>query len=960
MLLFRPALRLLSLVVCIFWMDAGANVVERTEGLLCGGKGYKNSTTGECLCINGHHGYDCQFKYCPFGASWNSEPQTSHVRNTENVACSNMGECDRATGKCVCRAGFEGRACERLACAARAFRSIPDDTISIPTQDEVVTGANADLYFEFGSGSALDLPPAEDGTSGKILRRATVGVTAACSGHGICRTMREAGMSHNGVSLVKPYVYYDQWDADKIQGCLCDAGWEGYDCSFRSCPKGRDPYSADREYAQDEVYTIQCQANNGSFALGVFGMVTAPIPHDADPEYVRRVVSELDSVKGDVLVIMQENNHGLPTVCEQLFPVQTTIQLLNMPGRLPPLRILRDLGPSRQWSASATQLQLGIQRAPIHMVSVYTIECGHCVDCFGNIHFTYGDSVSAAVDIVATGASAAIESALLGMDDFNGANWPGMTLNVSTEYSYEDKICVSGSTNNTVIIEIYSDMGNIPGLGMIDGSYAMSSGYVELGFSAESMNLTLRSNSGNGTLYECSNHGKCDRTTGTCHCNSRHISGVQAFSASSSDGRHNQGSNGDCGHIDISTNFGCRYSMNSSNPMTICSGHGHCNVATNKCFCSEGWHGIECAQATCPKDYPFFAEPNTVKKARWDKVECSDMGICDRMTGMCHCRPGFVGPACNILDCDRDSATGDECSGQGRCENLHDTYKLFGLAYGKQRGQDSSRPETWDATRIRNCLCSGKRSDGRYAHPYLPAVAPKTDVGKWSTGGRPLPGFGGYKCQQKLCPVGHSKFSVNSNYGINDLTAAGSPVREIQRVVCTLNTASEDHVYFTLSYYGHATAPIYPNYDIDAIKTAIEANPVLGNVTITMDVTATGGIGTDACDATGVYQAGVGFTITFDTEGGDIPLGTIIVENAGGDNTNDNDLTIAVVQNGNSELRECGGDKLGYCDYDSGLCQCRPGRVSSDQNWHLGDSGECGYRLEGRSYSPTGYGGQDE
>ena len=140
--------------MCIFWMDAGANVVERTEGLLCGGKGYKNSTTGECLCINGHHGYDCQFKYCPFGASWNSEPQTSHVRNTENVACSNMGECDRATGKCVCRAGFEGRACERLACAARAFRSIPDDTISIPTQDEVVTGANADLYFEFGSGSA--------------------------------------------------------------------------------------------------------------------------------------------------------------------------------------------------------------------------------------------------------------------------------------------------------------------------------------------------------------------------------------------------------------------------------------------------------------------------------------------------------------------------------------------------------------------------------------------------------------------------------------------------------------------------------------------------------------------------------------------------------------------------------------------------------------------------------------
>lgn len=935
-------------IVTLFWKKVGAYVVERTEGLLCGGKGYKNSTTGECLCVNGYHGYDCQFKYCPFGASWHSEPQTSHVRNLENVACSNMGECDRSTGKCVCRPGFEGRACERLACPSRPFRSIPDNTISIPPQDEVVTGANGEFYFEFGSGSSLDLPPFEDGTSGKILRRAAVGVTAPCSGHGICRTMREAGMNHNGVSLVKPWVYYDEWDADKVQGCLCDAGWEGYDCSFRSCPKGRDPFSPDKDYVVDEIFTLQCQANNGSFALGVLGQVTAPIPHDADPEYVRRVVSELDSVKGNVRVIMQENRYGLPTVCEQLYPISTTIQLLNMPGQLPPMRVIRKLGASRQWPSSAHRLELGSQAAPVHMVSIYTIECGKCIDCFGNVHFTYGDSVSDAVDITTAGASVAIEDAILGMEDFSGANWPGVTLNVSHEFPYQDKICVAGATNNTVYIEIYSDMGNIPGLGMIDGSYAMHSDYVTRGFSAESMNLTFRSNSGNGTLYECSNHGTCDRTSGTCHCASKHISGVQAFSAGSSDGNHNKGSNGDCGYIELSANFGCRHSANSTNPRDICSGHGRCDTDTNECECSEGWNGIECAQATCPTDYPFFAEPNTVSKARWEKVECSNMGICNRKSRMCHCRSGFVGPACSILDCDRDPSTGDECSGQGRCENLHDTYSLFGLSYGKQRGQDAARPETWDALRIKNCLCSGKRSDGRYAHPSLPAVAPKTGVGKWATGGRPLAGFGGYNCQNKLCPVGHSKNSVNSNYGVNDLSS-GPAAREVQRVVCTLNTATEAHVYFTLTYYGHATAPIYPNYDVDKIKTAVEANPVLGNVTITMDVEATGGIGTDACDATGIYQAGTGFTITFETEGGNMPLGVVTVENAGGDSSNDNDLTISTLQEGNSELLECGGDKLGYCDYGSGLCQCRPGRTSSDQNNNIGDAGECGYRLEGFS-----------
>jgi hypothetical protein len=40
-------------------------------------------------------------------------------------------------------------------------------------------------------------------------------------------------------SLVRAPVNYNNWEADKLQSCLCDAGWEGYDCSQRTCPKGR-------------------------------------------------------------------------------------------------------------------------------------------------------------------------------------------------------------------------------------------------------------------------------------------------------------------------------------------------------------------------------------------------------------------------------------------------------------------------------------------------------------------------------------------------------------------------------------------------------------------------------------------------------------------------------------------------------------------------------------------------
>ncbi len=35
------------------------------------------------------------------------------------------------------------------------------------------------------------------------------------------------------------------------------------------------------------------------------------------------------------------------------------------------------------------------------------------------------------------------------------------------------------------------------------------------------------------------------------------------------------------------------------------------------------------------------------------------MGSCDRATGLCVCRPGFVGAACDKKDCIRDGSTGE-------------------------------------------------------------------------------------------------------------------------------------------------------------------------------------------------------------------------------------------------------------------------------------------------------------
>lgn len=45
-------------------------------------------------------------------------------------------------------------------------------------------------------------------------------------------SMREAAALIDGDSL-EFESDYDGWDADMIHGCVCDDGWEGYDCSLR-------------------------------------------------------------------------------------------------------------------------------------------------------------------------------------------------------------------------------------------------------------------------------------------------------------------------------------------------------------------------------------------------------------------------------------------------------------------------------------------------------------------------------------------------------------------------------------------------------------------------------------------------------------------------------------------------------------------------------------------------------
>jgi hypothetical protein len=177
--------------------------------LLCSGHGRCASPTA-CECYPGWRGPACAERTCPAARAWVSYgaggADDAHGADAE---CAGAGTCSRATGKCACRAGFTGDACERLACPA-----------------------------------------------------ATSAVGGGCGGRGRCMTLAAAAAAGGRDALPQlPHAasLYTGWDADRVQGCVCDRGWGGADCRTQLCPAGADPAAR----GAPRVAAVRCECPGG-------------------------------------------------------------------------------------------------------------------------------------------------------------------------------------------------------------------------------------------------------------------------------------------------------------------------------------------------------------------------------------------------------------------------------------------------------------------------------------------------------------------------------------------------------------------------------------------------------------------------------------------------------------------------------------------------------------------------
>ena len=188
----------------------------------------------------------------------------------------------------------------------------------------------------------------------------------------------------------------------------------------------------------------------------------------------------------------------------------------------------------------------------------------------------------------------------------------------------------------------------------------------------------------------------------------------------------------------------------SSHCPNLCSGHGSCN-ATDSCTCYEGWDGArDCSLRDCKRGIALFSAGIHTTTDN-NMAECSNAGICDRLTGFCVCKIGFVGPTCERLTCPPYPEEGEEsvdniCNGHGTCTSIYDAGTRHGADTTDGTIGDGLGPAYtgWDKDFIHGCVC------------------------EW--------GWGGNDCTYRLCPKGDDPLTTGTNlvFTITTNVASGS------------------------------------------------------------------------------------------------------------------------------------------------------------------------------------------
>jgi hypothetical protein len=394
------------------------------------------------------------------------------------------------------------------------------------------------------------------------------------------------------------------------------------------------------------------------------------------------------------------------------------------------------------------------------------------------------------------------------------------------------------------------------------------------------------SQDGVASRMECSGRGYCD-SLGRCWC----LSSTPGFGGTwgPSDGEGGFGTLMDCGNRVGSVPTRCPLGNSGSGPVE-CAGRGTCDLTTFKCACNDGYTGYNCIFLTCPRGRAWFDEPSADDTAH-ALAECSNMGLCNRDTGLCSCRAGFTGYACERLDCPANEY--GTCSGHGSCYSMsqlallsENNGELRQVTYGA-----TPSAATWDAASIYGCYCDA----GYYHGPFA-----------WD-----FPSFqGSYNCLQRTCPFGDNPQTIGQS-------------NDVQTIQCTATGGT-----FTVTFREVESMEIPYDASPDTLEAFLNQMYSIHHASVGYS----GGSTQHACSAGGTL-----ITVRIKVPG-DLPMLKVDVSQLTAGSA-----TVTELVQGTTEFIMCSGQ--GTCDAISGVCTCFPGYVSSDGSGDgvtPGQRGDCG------------------
>jgi hypothetical protein len=736
-----------------------------------------------CVCGEGFYGNDCSLRSCPTAAAWVAYARDTDDAHTHAVECAGIGTCDRGTGRCACPDGFEGQACEKLACPR----------------------------------GALPVPPALPGVGAPSPSPSpSTTATAPCTNNGRCITMRQAAAGYDGFRLVVPPTAYTLWDADRVQGCLCDGGFGGIACAERQCPLGDDPLTP----GVPEVQMVTCSCT-GYCSPGYFTLTFAGRTVRVLGTAVARTAMETPngapgsgSAPGESVESALAALRDGPTVASVSFTWGATacganndvvITFVNSLGNVPEIAAgpgtLTDAGRAPANLVVQTTQQGTTERVPCSGRGTCDPATGTCA-CYAG--FYPSDGVGGPGSVPDCGSPSPV-------------GWTNVTTALNAT-------CPSPTCSGNGLC-IRANPSDAPRCSCYAGYAGPACAHRECPRGRAWFDEASAPNQAHAPAV-CSARGTCDGTTGLCACQA-------GFTGAACD----------------------RLACQTDTPNVPCSGHGVClslrelaergsfdgqrrgrrEVQELTCSLTTGTFTVSLLFSTSPL-LPFnipVADFATVLEAlpgvvavelRPSPVDsptvCGLGGVVTRVT--------FVGRDDDVplLAVAYDPAAGGSAGVTEVVAGAMTTY-----------GNDPDSASTWDADMIFGCHCDGRPDWNR-------TDAEKGDGSSWH----------GPTCSLRSCPVGADPLRYLPGAG------AGTGPQLLELEVQTLRCFAVATGSFVLTFRGRRSLPISFLDTAAAVKRKLEAAESVGVVNVVMDPPGAVCSGDETATR-----------ITFVTEIGDVP-----------------------------------------------------------------------------------------